>query len=161
VFVPYEDLERRFTTVAFRVEAGIPSGDEDRGLGLGTWVVSPGVGVALNFTDLLPIYAIYSYRHSVGEIGMRSEADVHTESDRLRVSDVDISTVRILPRGFWVLAALNWVVSPSVSEAFLAVGGGRAINRHFAWSLNYEEHLGGRESFARRVSISLDYLLPW
>ena len=43
VFVPYERLERRFTTVALRFTSSMPTGDEHRGLGLGTWVLSPPV----------------------------------------------------------------------------------------------------------------------
>ena len=60
-FVPYENLERRFTTIAFRVETSMPTGDENRGLGLGTWVLSPAVGVAVNVTDLFPIYMVYAH----------------------------------------------------------------------------------------------------
>ena len=80
---------------------------------------------------------------------------------RLRTSELDISTVRILPKGFWVLANANWVISPDIGRLSLGVSGGRAINRHFAWSVNHEEHLGGRRLFSRRWSMALDYLLPW
>ncbi len=116
----------------------------------------------MNVTDLFPIYAIYTYRHSAGEIGLSGQSQV-TEVDpiKLRTSELDISTVRILPKGFWVLANADWLVNRDVWRLSLGVSGGRAISRYFAWSVSYAEHIGGRESFDRRWSIALDYLLPW
>ena len=161
-FVPYENLERRFTTLAFRVETSMPTGDENRGLGLGTWVLSPAVGVAFNVTNLFPIYAIYTYRHSAGEIAPPGKTEMAGDNPiRPRISELDISTVRILPKGFWVLANADWVVNPNIWRLSLGVSGGRAISRHFAWSVSYAEHVGGQESFDRRWSVAVDYLLPW
>ncbi len=62
---------------------------------------------------------------------------------------------------FWVLADINWVINPAVWQLTLAFTGGRALNRQFAWSVSYAEHLGGVRPFDRRWSVALDYLLPW
>ena len=161
-FVPYRDLERRFTTVALRVETSIPTGDGDRGIGLGTWAVAPAVGVALNFTDLFPIYATYTYRHSAGSVAEPNPPDRAADAGaRLRRSELDVSTVRILPQGFWVLANTDWAVDARDWSLSLGVSGGRAISRHLAWSVSYAEQVGGRKTFDRRWSATLEYLLPW
>ena len=160
--VPYQNLERRFTSAVLLFEASMPTGDASRGLGLGTWVLSPGIGLALNVTDLFPIYTIYHYRHSVGGVVPLGGAGAGDgASTRRRTSELDIATVRILPKGFWVLAAANWMVDPDVWRLSLAATGGRALSRQFAWSVSYAEHLAGRRTFDRRWSVALDYLLPW
>ena len=109
--VTHENLERRFTATAVWFEALAPTGDAERGFGTGNWVLSPGAGIALNPTDLFPVYMSASYLHEV-------EKTPNSERAPLRSLQLEFQTVHILPKGFFI-GALPTIV---IDRTHLAVG---------------------------------------
>jgi hypothetical protein len=65
----HENLESRFTTSIVTFEALAPTGDPDKGTGVGTWVLAPGGALAINPTDKFPIYVVGRYLHSLENLG--------------------------------------------------------------------------------------------
>ena len=67
--ITHERLDRRFTTSVATFEALAPTGDPERGTGVGTWVLAPGAAMAFNPTDRFPVYVTGRYLHSIEALG--------------------------------------------------------------------------------------------
>lgn len=147
--VIYEELNSRFTTAAVLLDVVAPTGDEERGLGLGKWIVAPGGAIALNPTDVFPVFVVGRYLHSVG-----GESD----QPNIRSFEFEVDPFFILPYGFWLGGQAGFTVDSDFTVFSLGTFLGRALTRHFAWSVGYVEHMSGRETFARRFAVSLSWL---
>jgi hypothetical protein len=160
--VIHEDLGRRVTSSAAWFEVLAPTGSEARGTGLGTWVVAPGGGVALNPTDWFPIYISGTYLHSLGNIRGRQSDTTEVEGSDLRVRSIqlDLETIHIFPKGFYVAALPSFVFNLNQDFNFfsLGVGVGRALNRNFAVFGGYVHHVAGRQTFSQGFTVGLNFV---
>ncbi len=157
-----EDLSRRFTTAAFIFEALAPTGDPAELTGFGTWILAPSVVFAFNPTDEFPVYVGARYLHSLEGIGGDERGNIVDDdpSRKVRSLELDIQTVHILPKGFFVSAIPTLVLNFNQDFNFfsLGLGGGRAISKSFALSGAYVHHLAGRLTFNQAFTIQLTYL---
>ncbi len=158
----HEDLDRRFTTAVVTFEALAPTGDPDRGTGVGTWVFAPGGALAINPTDKFPIYVIGRYLQSLESLGGDSrERDTTERPDlRVRAAELTIQTLHILPKGFYLFAIPSFVfnLNQSFNIFSLGVGVGRALNPRVAVSGSYLQRVAGRETFNRELSFQVSFL---
>jgi hypothetical protein len=160
--VIHEDLGRRFTSSVGWFEVIAPSGRVEKGIGLGTWVLAPGGGIALNPTDRFPIYITGRYLHSLGNIGGDRDEMVATGEQDLRVRSIELNveTAHIFPKGLYVAALPSFVFNLNQDFNFfsLGVGIGRALNRNFAISGGYIQHVAGRKTFSRGFLVGLSFV---
>ena len=150
-FIIHEDRHKRLTTIAGGIEVLMPTGDADRGLSLDRTIVSPGVSVATNPTDLFPVYFTVWYHHSL---------DTEEEGPDLRSLDLRLQTFHILPYGFFLafLPSLAIDLSGDVDVFSLGLGAGRALNRRLSIQGGYVQHVAGEKTFNRGLTVGLTWL---
>ncbi len=137
----------------------LPTGDRDKGTGFDTYILAPGVGIALNPTDKFPIYVVGRYLHSVG--GSSSQGNgVDDDDDRFRSIELNIRTYHILPKGVFlaVLPSFLFDLNRDFNLFSLGAGVGRALNRRLAVQAGYVQHVAGRETFNRGFTVGIRYL---
>jgi hypothetical protein len=160
--ITHENLQGRFTTSVITFEALAPTGDPDKDMGSGAWVLAPGGAIALNPTDKFPIYIVGRYLHSLGSSAGDDRGEEVTERPDLRVRSLELTvqTVHILPKGFWVSAIPSFVFDFNQDHNFFAlgVGVGRALNPSFAISGSYVHHLAGWEAFNQVLTFQVSFL---
>jgi hypothetical protein len=160
--VIHEDLSRRFTSSAGWFEVLAPSGNVKRGGSFGTWVLAPGGGIALNPIDTFPVYITGRYLHSLGDLGGGgSGSDAAEQTDlRVRSIELDLETIHIFPKGFYVAALPSFVFNLNQDFNFfsLGVGVGRALNRNFAVVGGYVHHMAGRKTFSQGFTVGLNFV---
>ncbi len=160
--ITHEKLDSRLTTSVVTFEALAPTGDPDRGTGVGTWILAPGAAAAFNPTDRFPVYVLGRYLHSVESLGGRSRGDEVEGRPSLKVRSVELTvqTVHILPKGFFLSAVPSFVFNLNQDFNFfsIGVGMGRALSRHFLLSGAYVHHVAGRKTFNRAFSVQLSFL---
>ncbi len=146
----HEDLTRRFTSSVGFVEVRAPTGSAEKGTGFDRWVVSPGGAIALNPTDLFPIFIRGGYSHSTGGEAGRP----------VRLVQLSVNTAHILPKGFYVSAVPVFVfdLEQDTNLFSLGLGGGRAITRNFAWSAAYLHYVAGSQTFSQAFSFGLSFI---
>ena len=146
----HEDLERRFTTSVGGVELTAPTGDVEDGTGSGRWVLTPLAAIALNPTDLFPIYVTGRYSHSLGG----------NEGEPVNTLELNVETAHILPKGFYVSAIPTFYFDFEHDTNFfsIAVGVGRALTKKFAWGAGYIQHVVGTQTFSRGFTCSLNFI---
>ncbi len=153
--VTHENLERRVTTSALLVEVLAPSGDPKKGTGADAWVLSPTAALVFNPTDVFPVYVTARYLHSFGSLGGGDDPD-----DRLRSLELSVRTIHILPKGFFLVAAPQLLVNfnQEFNVFSVALGGGRALTRSFAWNAAYVQHVAGKQTFNRGFAFGIQYI---
>ena len=160
--VTHENLASRFTASALLFEATAPTGDPENNTGVGAWVLSPTWVMAFNPTDVFPVYVDIQYLHSVGPIGPEPAPGqpVGTAREHIRALQLRAQTIHILPKGFYVAAVPSLAINLNrdFNVFSLALGGGRAITRSFAWNASYAQHLAGTQTFNRVASFGIQYL---
>ena len=160
--VIHENLGRRFTSSVGWFEVLAPTGRVEKGTGLGTWVLAPGGGIALNPTNQFPIYITGRYLHSLGNIGGDDDGSDTDEKRNLRVRSIElnIETIHIFPKGFYVAALPSFVFNLNQNFNFfsLGVGVGRALNRNFAIAGGYVHHVAGRQTFSQGFTVGLNFV---
>jgi hypothetical protein len=155
-YVPYEDLSSRLTSLILVAEVRAPTGDAGVGLGTGGWVLSPAVRIALNPTDRFPLYFTLGYLHSL-EDEKTEEQDGETVL-QLRSWEFALTTVHIMPKGFFLSLEPSLLVDRDLEAFSIVVGGGRALTRHFAFSLGYAQFAAGDRTFNRAGVLGLQYV---
>lgn len=155
-YVPYENLSSRFTSVILVAEVRAPTGDAEIGLGTGGWVLAPGVRIALNPTDRFPAFFTVGYLHSL-EGEKTEERDGETVL-QLRSWEFALTTVHIMPKGFFLSLEPSLLVDGNTEVFSIVVGAGRALTRHFAFSVGYAQFVAGDQTFNRAAVVSLQYL---
>ena len=160
--ITHERLDRRFTTSVLTFEALAPTGDPRRGRGAGTWILAPGGAMAFNPTDKFPVYVFGRYLHSLGSLGGKSRDDEVMDRPSLRIRSVELNvqTVHIFPKGFFVSAIPRFVLN--LNQDFnlfsLGVGVGRALTRNVALSGAYVHHLAGRKTFNQVFTFKVSFV---
>jgi hypothetical protein len=156
--VPYKDLSKRITGFAFWLEALAPTGNADKGTGFGTWVLAPGAGVALNPTDRFPIYISGRYLHSLKPLG--GVAENPEEPDLVRSIELNIETLHIFPKGFFVAAlpSFTFDLNQDFNHFSLGVGGGRALNRRLLVTGGYVHYVAGRRTFNQAIVLGISFI---
>jgi len=139
-------------------EAQAPTGSIEKGTGVGAWFLAPGGAVAINPTDVFPVYVTGRYLHSVGDLGGRQ--DNADPGARIRSVDLTIQTVHLLPKGVFLAAIPRFVFNLEQDFNFfsLGVGAGRALSRHFAITGAYVQHVAGQRTFSRGFAVRLRVL---
>jgi hypothetical protein len=155
-YVPYENLESRFTSLILVAEVRAPTGDAGVGLGTGGWVLAPGARIALNPTDRFPVFVTVGYLHSL-ENEKTEEREGETVQ-KLRSWEFALTTVHIMPKGFFLSLEPNLLVDGDLEVFSIVVGAGRALTRHFAFSGGYAQFVAGDQTFNRAAVVSLQYL---
>jgi hypothetical protein len=155
-YVPHENLSSRFTSLILVAELRAPTGDTGVGFGTGGWVLSPAVRIALNPTDVFPVFITLGYLHSL-EDEKTEERDGDTVL-KLRSWEFALTTVHILPKSFFLSLEPSLVVDEDFEVFSIIVGGGRALTRHFAFSAGYAHFVAGDRTFNRAVVVGLQYL---
>ena len=155
-YVPYENLSSRFTSVILVAELRAPTGDAGVGLGTGGWVLSPAVRLALNPTDRFPVFFTLGYLHSL-EDEKTLERDGETVL-KLRSWEFALTTVHIMPKGFFLSLEPSLLVDGDLEVFSIVVGAGRALTRHFAFSVGYAQFVAGDQTFNRAAVLGLQYL---
>jgi hypothetical protein len=158
--VPYKDLSKRFTAVAFWLEALAPTGSAEKGTGFDTWVLSPGGGIALNPTDKFPIYMSGRYLHSFKPIGGLDDSDPEKPARKVRSIELEIQTVHILPKGFFVSALPRFLfdLNQDFTMFALGVGVGRALNRRLMVTAGYQRYAAGRKTFNQAFVVGFSFI---
>ncbi len=153
-FVIHEDLSRRLTSIAVAAEIRLPTGDPSKGTGLDAYIIAPAALLAFNPTDVFPVYIVGRYLHSWGSLG-GSDPQEH-----LRSIELEIQTIHILPKGFFVAVLPTFVfnLNQDFNLFSLGLGAGRALNRRFLIQGGYVHHIAGRETFNRALQIGITYL---
>ena len=146
----HEDLERRFTSSVASLEVQAPTGSYEDGTGLGRWVLAPTGALALNPTDLFPIYVEGQYNHSVGG----------DAGEPVRALELTVTSVQILPKGFYVSVTPMFFFDfhENMRGFSLSVAVGAALTRNFAWAVGYARHVAGTKRFDQGLSLSLGFI---
>ena len=146
----HEDLERRLTTSVGGLEVLVPTGNAELSTGSGRWVLAPRGALALNPTDLFPVYIRGKYSHSIGG----------SDGQRVRTLELSVETAHILPKGFYISAIPTFFFDfgQDVNFFSLGVGGGRALTRNVAWGAAYVQHVVGATTFSRGFSFGLNFI---
>jgi hypothetical protein len=155
-YVPYENLSSRFTSLILVAEARAPTGDAGIGLGTGGWVLAPALRLAFNPTDRFPLFLTLGYLHSV-EDEKTEERDGETVL-KLRSWEFALTSVHIMPKGFFLSLEPSLLVDDDLEVFSIAVGGGRALTRHFAFSVGSAQFAAGDRTFNRAAVVGLQYL---
>jgi hypothetical protein len=132
-YVPYENLSSRFTSLIVGTELRAPTGDAEIGLGTGGWVLTPGLRLALNPTDKFPVFFTLRYLHSL-EKKKTQELDGETVLE-LRTWEYSMTAVLVMPKGFFLTLEPTLLVDQDLEVFSVTVGAGRALTRHFAFSV--------------------------
>ena len=158
-FVPYKNLSKRLTAAAFWLEALAPTGNVGKGTGVGAWVLSPGGGIALNPSDKFPVYLTGRYLHSVKPIG-GDKGDLNEPRAKIRSIELDIETVHILPKGFFVSAKPQFLFDLNKDFRMFSLGAGlgRALNRKLLVFGGYVHHVAGRKTFNQAFVVGLSFI---
>ena len=159
--VTHENLESRFTTSAVAFEALAPSGNLRNRTGSGTWVLAPSGALAFNPTDVFPIYVVGRYLHSVGTPDpIERDGEVIEGADlRIRSLELTITTVHIMPKGFFISAIPSFIYNSNQNHFFsLGVGAGRALSRKFLISGGYVHHIAGQKTFNQAFTVNLNFI---
>jgi hypothetical protein len=163
--VVHENLENRFTSSVLWLEALAPTGDVDKGTSFGTWILAPGGGIAINPTNRFPIFITGSYLHSLESLrGPRTEIpgeDSSLQGLKVRSIELNIETVHILPKGFFLAAAPSFVFDLNKDNNFfsLGFGVGRALNKRLALTGGYTHYVAGTRSFNQAFLVGLQVLV--
>lgn len=155
--VARDNLSSRFTGAAFWLEAMAPTGSADKGTGVGSWILAPGGGIALNPTDAFPVYISGRYLHSVGSLGFYEERPAG--ETKVRSIELNIETVHLLPKGFFVGALPSFTLNLEQDFNFFALGlgGGKALSKNVLISAAYVHHLAGEKTFNQAFVIGLGF----
>ena len=163
--VVHEDLENRFTSGVLWLEALAPTGNVAKGTSFGTWILAPGGSIAINPTNKFPIFITGSYLHSLESLrGPRTEIPgdgTSLEGLKLRSIEVNIETVHILPKGFFLAAAPSFVFDLNQDNNFfsLGFGVGRALNKRLAITGGYTHYVAGTKDFNQAFFVGLQVLV--
>ena len=146
----HEDLERRLTTSVGGLEVLVPTGSPENGTGGERWVLTPLAALALNPTDLFPVYIRGRYMHSIGG----------SEGEPVRALELSVETAHILPKGFYVSAIPTFFFDFGQERNFFSfgLGVGRALTRNFAWGAAYVHYVAGAKTFSQGFSFGLSYI---
>jgi hypothetical protein len=146
----HEDLERRLTTSVGGLEVLVPTGSPENGTGGERWVLTPLAALALNPTDLFPVYIRGRYMHSIGG----------SEGAPVRALELSVETAHILPKGFYVSAIPTFFFDFAQDRNFFSfgLGMGRALTRNFAWGAAYVHYVAGAKTFSQGFSFGLSYI---
>ena len=132
------------------LELHAPTGSSEKGTGVGRWVIAPSGALALNPTDLFPIYVEGQFKHSIGG----------GEGEPVRSIEFNVATVRLLPKGFYVSAVpvffFDLHQDTRSFSASLVVG--RAWTWNVAWSAGYASHVAGTKRFNQGLSLGLSFI---
>ena len=115
--------EATLSHVGVSLDVFAPSGDEDKGLGSGSWVMAPGILFGIAASDTLNFYPIVSYQYSPSAVNCTADGSDAGgcippgpgESDGNGTTQgvsVEIMSVFGLPNGMWVQ------LIPKYSEVF-------------------------------------------
>jgi len=160
--VAREDLKSRLTGTAFWIEALAPTGSVEKGTGVGTWIFAPGGGIALNLTEKFPIYIEGRYLHSLEALGgSNRDEEVEERPDlRIRTVELNLQTVHIMPKGFWVAALPGFTFNFNQDFNFFSLGAGvgRALTRNFAISGAYIHQVAGKKTFNQAFTVGLSFV---
>jgi hypothetical protein len=156
--VPYKDLSKRLTGVAFWFEALAPSGSAEKGTGFGTWVLAPAGGIALNPTERFPIYISGRYLHSLKPLG--GELANSEKPDLVRSIELNFETLHIFPKGFFVAAlpSFTFDLNKDFNVFSLGVGMGRALNRRLLVNGGYVHYVAGERTFNQAFVVGLSFI---
>ena len=154
-FLAHEDATKRFTALAFVVEALLPTGDWTKGTGFETYIVAPRVAFAFNPTDKFPVFINFKYVHSIP-----TEADRPEALSQVRSFEIVARTFHILPKGFFLafIPTYLWDIHKDFDLFSLGVGGGRALNPRLSIQGVYLQHVSGQKTFSRGFQVGLTYL---
>ncbi|MBB6462541.1 hypothetical protein [Flammeovirga kamogawensis] len=72
-YLPYKNYDKLLGAFGPSVDVFAPTGDYDKGLGTGTWLVQPGVTVGLMFADWIQAFPILSYQYTSSPVIDRPE----------------------------------------------------------------------------------------
>ena len=159
-FIPYKNLSKRLTAAAFWLEALAPTGNAQKGTGFGTWVLSPGGGIAVNPSNKFPIYLTGRYLHSVKPIGGDESGDLSVPPAKVRSIELDIETIHILPKGFFVSAQPRFLfdLNKDFKVFSLGAGLGRALNRRLMVFGGYVHFVAGKKTFNQALVLGLSFI---
>jgi hypothetical protein len=144
--------EATLSHVGASVDVFLPAGDENKGLGSGSWIIAPGVLFGIAASDTLNFYPILSYQYSASVVnctaggsdagGCVPPGPGESESDgSTQAVSVEVMTVFGLPAGMW------FQVIPKYSEVFDGPES-RSFNTRLNWGWMLPENL----------SLSVDFL---
>jgi len=155
-YVPYENLSSRFTSLILVAEMRAPTGDAATGFGTGGWVAAPAVRLAFNPTDRFPVFFTVGYLHSLQD--EKTQARDGETVLKLRTWELALTTVHILPKGFFLSLEPSLLLDEDLEVFSVVVGAGRALTRHFAFSLGYAQFVAGDRTFSRSIVGGLQYI---
>ena len=143
-------MNRRFTSSLLTLELDVPSGSPEKGTGLGRWVIAPGGALALNPTDLFPVYIEGRYKHSIGG----------GDGEPVRSLQLNVEAAQILPKGFYLAIAPTFFfdLHQNTETFLLSVAVGRALTRNFGWAASYSAHVAGAKRFNHNVTLALSFI---
>ena len=77
---------------------------------------------------------------------------------KLRSWEFAFTTVHIMPKGFYLAVEPSLVVDEDFEVFSIVLGGGRALTRHFAFSVGYAQFVTGDRTFNRAAVVGLQYI---
>ena len=78
-YLPYKDYSKFFGAFGPSVDVFIPTGNAEKGLGSGRWVISPGVTAGLMASETIQFFPVLSYQY-ISESNLDSIPDSENES---------------------------------------------------------------------------------
>lgn len=158
--VPYKDLSKRITGIAFWFEALAPTGSAEKGTGFGTWAFAPAAGIALNPSDRFPVYISGRYLHSLNPIGGDDRPNTNEPAKKVRSIELNLETIHIFPKGFFVavLPSFLFDLNQNFTMFSLGAGVGRALNRRMVLSGGYVHYMAGERTFNQAFVVSLKFI---
>ena len=62
-FLPYKNYDKLFGAFGPSLDVFVPTGNVDKGIGTGSWVISPGITIGLMVADWIQVFPIISYQY--------------------------------------------------------------------------------------------------
>ncbi|TNJ41697.1 transporter [Tamlana fucoidanivorans] len=119
-YVPYTDYDKLFGGLGVSMDIFIPTGDINKGLGSGSWSVSPGVIMGLMLSDSYSLWPIVSYRY---QIGASQEVNVIKHGGSLQL----LNSVSFSDR-IYLLASPMFIINDFQNDFEDLVGGEVELN---------------------------------
>ncbi len=105
--------------VAPSLDMFIPTGDENKGLGGGSWIIAPNVIFALKFNDNITAYPLIRFVQSFSAVEAQFVPDLGIPTEGGKNKETDVTGINIeLPTTFQFAEAWWFTVSPNLFQNF-------------------------------------------
>lgn len=171
-WLPYIKPDDKMTHIGGTLDVFLPVGDEDKGLGTGSWMVVPGILFGFQPTKSLSLFPIISYQYIAKDANVTAggaqpgaalppgPAPAGTDNEVSHGVSVEVITVINLPWGHYIqlIPKYSRIFEGATSTSFnVRAAYGGMFNAKLGWSVQFLHEFVNRDAMQNDVRISLSY----